>query len=213
MNSGGPVPGTPTQLSVEQEDPDSLVISWQNGSDPISDPIKGHIVMITTTSNPKDGSYLHFSMNTKCDPRCSYKISNLNLKYETDYNIGVIAINNAGPSNVSTYLTFKSMPQITPTPMITETPTEIPNQTPTPTLFGEDIIKNRNNNNNNNNTINNEMEEMIKRAEEVYSFKKDVLNYPDNFIDDIKPSIKTLNDSVLKELQEYRVGIHMNINK
>jgi len=202
------VPGTPTQVSVKQEDASTLTVEWQNGLDPISDPIKGHIVMITTTANPKDGSYLHFSVDTKCDSRCSYKIANLGLKYQTDYNVAVIAVNNSGPSEVSPAMTFKSMPPMTPAPVVTNAPTEAPLATPVPTLFGEDTIKREGNKK----YIDRELEEMVKRAEEVYSIKA-ALNYPNTFIDDIKPSIKTLNDSVLKELQENRIGIHLNIHK
>ena len=50
---------------------------------------------------------------------------------------------------------------------------------------------------------------MIIRADGVYEVNKDTLSYPNISIDDVKQSIYTINDAVKKDLQEYRLNIHL----
>jgi dGTP triphosphohydrolase len=61
--------------------------------------------------------------------------------------------------------------------------------------------------------LDNELQNMIIRADGVYETNKTELAYPDKYLDDIKQSISTINDSVKKDLQEYRLNIHLASQK
>ena len=57
--------------------------------------------------------------------------------------------------------------------------------------------------------LDNELKNMTSRANGIYEVNSTSLNYPDTYIDDIKQSVKTLNDTVKKDLQEYRLNLHL----
>jgi hypothetical protein len=57
--------------------------------------------------------------------------------------------------------------------------------------------------------LDNELQNMVARANGVYEIDSDQLKYPDVFLSDIKQSINTMNDMVKKDLQEYRINVHL----
>ena len=50
---------------------------------------------------------------------------------------------------------------------------------------------------------------MIARADGVFAYNKDTLEYPDNYQTDIKQLLNTFNDDLKAELQEGRINIHL----
>ena len=61
--------------------------------------------------------------------------------------------------------------------------------------------------------LDNELNNMIVRANGVYEVDSDKLSYPDTYLKDVKESVNTLNNMVKKDLQEYRMNIHITANK
>ena len=61
--------------------------------------------------------------------------------------------------------------------------------------------------------LDNELNNMIIRANGVYEVDSDKLSYPDTYLSDIKESINTVNNMVKKDLQEYRMNVHITTTK
>ena len=50
---------------------------------------------------------------------------------------------------------------------------------------------------------------MVLRADGLYDWDNTIWKYPDTYNYDIKQSLNVLNDQVKKDLQEYRVNVHI----
>ena len=61
--------------------------------------------------------------------------------------------------------------------------------------------------------LDSELQNMIIRADGIYEVNKTELAYPDAYLNDVKQSISTMNDTIKKDLQEYRLNIHLASQK
>ena len=200
------IPNKPVITSVDFVD-GLLSIGW-NKPDGLSD-ITGYIIMVKKNNNMDDSLFMNFSSEIDCE-KCTYKIKNLKLDENIEYVVSVMAINKEGtslPSDITKQSIFKTpLPTSSPTQSVLHT-----EQTTMPTIFAEDKIKLAASKKKN--YLDDELQNMIIRADGVYEVNKDTLSYPDISIDDVKQSIHTINDTVKKDLQEYRLNIHlMNSN-
>lgn len=183
----------------------TLNISWNKPES--STEITGYIIMIKKNNAIDNGLFMNFSSNTDCN-ECTYTINNLNLDSNSNYGVSVMAVNTISAGIPSNILNFQT-PEITlpSTPQPTEAIINVPMQTTMPTIFGEDKIKSAEENRKN--YLNDELQNMISRADGIYEINQDNLTYPDISIDDVKQSIHTINDAVKNDLQEYRLNIHL----
>ncbi len=184
------LPSVPTSIDVEQLSDSSLKIKWTRPEDN-QEPIKGYIIMLKNVNDIKKGVFLNFKIDETCINNCEYIIDNISLIPNMDYKIGVIAVNkNGGGPAIETTFKTAPLPTSTPTSSPSPSPSSSTTTTPTPTI----------------NSLDPYIDNMILRADGVYDWKGD---YPDTYENDIKLSLKTLNDEVKKDLQEYRVNVHI----
>jgi hypothetical protein len=196
----------------------------------ITEPITGYIILIKKVDNKDEGIFMKIADVTGC-ATCTYTLSNLNLEDNQKYYCAVLAINKTGVSQPSDPKPFTAVPLQKPTP----TPTETYSPTPTPTYnpltinadsllptvppnqqgiyqmtledrikAGEDARKVY---------LDNELNNMIVRANGIYEVDSDKLSYPDTYLADVRESINTVNNMVKKDLQEYRMNIHIAADK
>lgn len=198
-------PGPPAELKVTVESLDTILLTWVNTYDPSTDPIVGHIIMLTTLDNITDGSFLSFSNKTKCEPICQYRLSNLNLKPDVEYKISVMAKNSSGSSEPSIPLIFKAIPEPTPIPTNQNIISETPNPTP---VFLEDIQTQPSSKQ----ILDKSLEDMVARAEGVFELNNDKLQYADVELS-IKDQLNALNQNLLDDLVSNRINIHLEVKK
>lgn len=204
----GDVPESPVISSVIYEN-NSILLNW---SKPVSEtPITNYLVFIKKKDGTTDGVYLHLISDPKCTTStCTYTINNLNLLPSSEYYVSVIARNENGASLASKEFTFSTSTSITPTTSQSPSPT-IDIITPTPMPLLEDKIRMMENEKKT--YFDNELQNMIIRADGIYEVNKDELSYPDTYLNDVKQSISTINDMVKKDLQEYRLNVHLSSSK
>ncbi len=197
----GPKPQQPVIDSVEHILPNTLKISWKRPISPGDDPINGYLIMIKK-SNDINASYLKLYGNKDCI-NCVYEIKNLNLESEKIYYVSIIAINKAGTSLPADKFEVKTKKR-------SDVPAKVPSQTnsPLPTaVFEEDRIKAAELTRKK--YLEDELHNMISRADGIYEFNKDKLEYPNTFNQKLSDSIKTPNEQMLKDLQEYKLYINI----
>ena len=182
------LPGKPEIRRVEHIEPDSVKISWDKPTTPVGFPITGYMIMLKKSDNTSKGIYLNFKSDQVDCINCEYTITNIPLIAKTYYTIGVLAINSNG-SGLPARAEFqtKNIATIIPTP--SSTPSASSRLS----------------------TLDPYLDNMISRADGIYSFNKGVLEYPDTFEKDAKNSLSTLNEEVIKELQEGRINIHIGM--
>ena len=207
------IPSIPVIQNVKYEN-NSVLVNWDK---PIStDIIINYIIFITKPNENNEGVYLHLVSDPTC-VSCSYTIHNLNLLPNITYSISVMAINKNGPSPPSLPVIFNTSSTLEPTSTPTSTPESTPESTPTytsvptPTLTLEDSIRMMQNERKS--YLDSELQNMIIRADGIYEVDKTELAYPDRYLNDVKQSINTINDTVKKDLQEYRLNIHVASQK
>jgi hypothetical protein len=209
------IPDVPVISSVKYEN-NSILLNWTRPNS--IDPIINYFIFIKKADENTEGVYLHVVSEPNCTS-CTYTINNLNLIHNSDYYVSVMAININGASPASEPFNFKTLvetPTQTPTQTPTDTPTITPTQTPfqstpVPTLTLEDTIRMMQNEKKT--YLDSELKNMIIRADGIYEVNKTELAYPDKYLDDVKQSINTINDVVKKDLQEYRLNIHLSSPK
>lgn len=180
----------------------TLSISWNKPNS--STNMTGYIIMIRKNNALDNGLFMNFSNNTDCD-NCTYTINNLNLDDNSNYGVSVIGINSIGAGQPSDILNFQT-PEIN-TPQPTQPIINVATQSTIPTIFGDAKIKSGEEQRKN--YLNDELQNMISRADGIYEINQDNLTYPNISIDDVKQSIHTINDTVKNDLQEYRLNIHL----
>lgn len=204
------VPTKPVITNVNYQN-NSIIINWTKPTS--TEPIIKYFILIQKTDDTTEAVYLHIVTDSTCTD-CSYTIDNLKLVSNSNYYVSVMAINLNGASQPSLPFNFttSSDTEIT-TPPPTSTPTTTPTYTsvPTPTLTLEDSIRMMQNERKV--YLNNELQNMIVRADGIYEVDKTELAYPDTYLNDVKQSINTINDKVKKDLQEYRLNIHLASQK
>jgi hypothetical protein len=221
------IPDSPVIKSVTYDN--GLRIKW---SKPLnSSNIANYIIFIKNNNNINDNIYLKFTNLSDCI-ECEYYIDNLNLESNKYYYASVIAVDQNGATSNPTDLIQFFIPDTTPSttpsilpsttpsisiPVNTDAPSSVlaSSVTPTPSSqssydntmtledrikMGEDARKIY---------LDNELQNMVARANGIYEINSDQLQYPDVFLSDIKQSINTMNDMVKKDLQEYRVNVHL----
>lgn len=183
----------------------TLNLSWNKPNS--STNMTGYIIMIRKNNAIDNGLFMNFSNNTDCD-NCTYTINNLNLDDNSNYGVSVMGINTIGAGQPSDILNFQT-PEIplASSSQPTQPITNVPTQTTIPIIFGEDKIKSGEEQRKN--YLNDELQNMISRADGIYEINQDNLTYPNISIDDVKQSIHTINDTVKNDLQEYRLNIHL----
>jgi hypothetical protein len=180
----------------------TLNISWNKPNS--STNMTGYVIMIRKNNAVDNGLFMNFSNNTDCD-NCTYTINNLNLDDNSNYGVSVMGVNTIGSGTPSDILNFQT-PEIT-TPQPTQSIINVPTQKTMPTIFGDAKIKSAEEQRKN--YLNDELQNMISRADGIYEINQDNLTYPNISIDDVKQSIHTINDTVKNDLQEYRLNIHL----
>ena len=212
------VPEKPDTVSVNYDNnKNSLLLSWKR---PISlEPITSYLLMIKKLINDNNNIFMNFVSDSDCET-CSYTFQNLKLEPSTIYTTAVIAINKYGASDPSTFYQFTTPPSPTSAPTSAPTPTSTSSSstsssssTPTPTstinqVMGEDLIQSSLRDRQI--YLDNELKNMTVRANGVYELNASTLEYPNTYLDDVKQSIKTINDSVKRDLQEYRLNVHVS---
>ena len=184
------LPSAPASIDVQQLSSSSLKINWSRTVEDLIDPIKGYIIMLKNSNDIKKGVFLNFKVDETCIDNCEYIIDNISLIPDMDYKIGVMAVNKNGGSPVIEK-NFKTNPLPTSTPTSSPSPSSSSSSTtPTPTI----------------NSLDPYIDNMILRADGVYDWKGD---YPDTYENDIKLSLDTMNKELIKDLQEYRVNVHI----
>jgi len=204
-------PESPTSISVVyNSQKNELKLSWTK---PISlESITGYIIMIKNIlQTPQEpGLIMKFYNNADCET-CDYVIKDLDLDAGSTYQVAIMAMNKYGTSAPG----LGNRPFVTPIiPTTPPTPTPTLMETPSPTgastletIMEEDRI--RDGATNRQVYLDQELANMTSRANGIYEVNSSALAYPDNYLDDVKQSIKTLNDSVKKDLQEYRLNVHL----
>ena len=181
------LPGMPTDLVAEHIEPDSVKLKWKSSSQ--VSPITGYMIMLKKSDNQSKGIYLNFKSDAVDCINCEYTITNIPLIAKSYYTVGVLAINNNGaglPARVE-FQTKTNAAIAQPTTSISSSPNSAASST----------------------ALDPYLNNMIARADGIYSFNSGVLEYPDTFEEDAKNSLATLNDEVIKELQEGRINIHI----
>jgi hypothetical protein len=206
------IPSIPVIQNVKYEN-NSILVNWDKPTS--TDSIINYIIFITKPNENNENNenvYLQLVSDPTC-VSCSYTINNLNLLPNTDYSISVMAINKNGPSPAALPVIFNTLstPEPTSTPTSTPEPTPTYTSVPTPTLTLEDSIRMMQNERTS--YLDSDLQNMIIRADGIYEVNKTELAYPDRYLNDIKQSINTINDTVKKDLQEYRLNIHVASQK
>ncbi len=200
----GPKPQQPVIDSVEHILPNTFKISWKRPISPGDDPINGYLIMIKK-SNDINGSYLRLFGDKDCI-NCVYEIKNLNLESEKLYHVSVIAINRAGTSLPANKFEIKTKRKSNePTGVGVIKPLQSGNPLPT-AIFAEDRIKLAEQTRQK--YLEDELHNMVSRAEGVFEWNKDKLEYPNVFNQSLADSIKTPNEQMLKDIQEYKLYIN-----
>jgi hypothetical protein len=203
----GTVPQQPVIDSVEHLLPNTFKISWKRPISPDDDPVIGYLIMIKKSSD-MNGSYLRLYGNKDCI-NCSYEIKNLNLESETLYHVSLMAVNKAGTSIPANKFEIKTKKKSS-TPCISDAVTQAtPGNTnvPGPTaIFEEDRIKLEEANRQK--YLDNELHNMVARADGIFELNKDKLTYPDTLNQSLSDSIKTPNEQMLKDVQEYKLYVN-----
>jgi hypothetical protein len=181
------VPGMPSNLNVSNIQTNSITLSWGLPNTPLQDRIKGYILMIRKLNDTTDAFYVKMYENSTCI-NCNYVFNNIDLDSDTDYVVGVMGFNRAGTGS-PVYKTFHSL-------------TTSNSSTPTPTIKSI----------NSSNVLDRNLNNLISRADGIYDYDNS-LKYPDTYENDIKQSLKTLNDQVKRDLQEYRINVHLAATK
>ena len=156
--------------------------------------------MLKNKTDPKKGFFLNFKIDQTCE-NCEYIINNISLIPDVYYTIGVIAVNNNGGGK-SIETDFRTAPLPSPSPSPSPSSSSSSSSSPSPSSSPVPTSTS--------NPLDLYVDNMISRADGVYAWNKDVLKYPDTYQDDIKQSLKTLNDQVKTDLQEYRINIHLS---
>ncbi len=210
FNSETPEPPSVTTVSY-QPTKNELTLNWTK-PDSI-EPITGYIIMIKNIlqSPQAPGLIMRFYNNSDCET-CNYVIKDLDLDPASTYQVAIMAVNKYGTSEPG----LGNRPFVTPI-IPTAAPTSSPSpiiETPSPTgpstlstIMEEDRIKTAAANRQV--YLDQELANMTSRANGIYEVGSNTLDYPDNYLDDVKQSVKTLNDSVKKDLQEYRLNVHL----
>ncbi len=206
-------PESPTSINVVyNSQKNELRLSW---SKPLSlEAITGYIIMIKNIlQTPQEpGLIMRFYNNADCET-CDYVIKDLDLDAGSTYQVAIMAMNKYGtsvPGLGNRPFVTPIIPTIPPTPTPTKTLIETPSPTGASTLqtiMEEDRI--RDGATNKQVYLDQELANMTSRANGIYEVNSSSLAYPDNYLDDVKQSIKTLNDSVKRDLQEYRLNVHL----
>jgi predicted nucleic acid-binding Zn-ribbon protein len=194
------VPAIPIVTNVTYENK-SIIIKWNKPDS--TEPIINYFIFINKVNSNNESLYMNILSDSTCT-NCSYTINNLNLLDDTDYYVSVMAVNKNGAGIPSLPFNFKTPLPTTPSPT---TPSPTYTSVPTPTLTLEDSIKMMQNEKKT--YLDSELQNMIVRADGIYEVNKKELSYPDTYLNDVKKSINTINDLVKKDLQEYRLNIHM----
>jgi hypothetical protein len=189
------LPGKPEITLVEHIEPDSVKIIWKKPTTPVGFPITGYMIMLKKSDNSSKGVYLNFKTDNVDCVNCEYTITNIPLISKTYYTIGVLAINSNGSG-----LPGKSEFQTKNTTTIMPTPSSPPSSSSSSVSSLSASS-----------SLDPYLDNMISRADGIYSFNKGVLEYPDTFEKDAKDSVSTLNEEVIKELQEGRINIHIGM--
>jgi len=197
----GPKPQQPVIDSAEHILPNTLKISWKRPISPGDDPINGYLIMIKK-SNDINSSYLKLYGNKDCI-NCDYEIKNLNLESEKIYYVSIIAINKAGTSLPANKFEVKTKRKTGEASGVVASPTNSPLPT---AVFEEDRIKAAEVTRKK--YLEDELHNMISRADGVYEVNKDKLAYPNTFNQSLVDSIKTPNEQMLKDIQEYKLFIN-----
>ena len=200
--------GKPLNVKVEIIDIKTLNIMWDK---PLAlrtaEPITGYVIMIARRGDMENGVYLRFSNDTDCF-ECTYRIENINLEYNTLYELSVMAVSGKGGSGIpSDRIEFKTPED----PNLELNSNTQPTNQPVNMLTGEELISQAESEKRT--YLDKELNNMVARAEGIYEIDKTQLEYPDNYIDDVKQSISTINDHVMKDLQEYRLNLHLATKK
>ena len=199
----GVKPQQPVIDSVEHILPNTLKISWKRPISPSEYPINGYLIMIKK-ANDVNGSYLKLYGNKDCID-CVYEIKNLNLDSEQLYHVSLIAINKAGTSLPANKYEIKTKKKSSNSN--TSVVNSGNNNTPAPTaIFEEDRIKLAETTRKK--YLEDELHNMVSRAEGVFEWNKDKLEYPDTFSQSLQDSIKTPNEQMLKDIQEYKLYVN-----
>jgi hypothetical protein len=200
------LPAAPSNLRIDESTRTNnlIKIKWGSPQSPQNDPIKGYLIMLKKVSDTLgNGMYINFKLNgLSCINKCNYILNNLNLAPNTNYILGIMAFNNQG-TGPTTSINFISKPlPVTPSvenntvassSTLTTPPSSTQNITTKPTY----------------NKVDQYLNNMISRAEGVYEWENNDWKYPDTYQYDFKQSLKTLNDQVKKDLQEYRINVHI----
>ena len=192
------VPAIPIVTFVTYEN-NSIIIKWNKPAS--TEPIINYFIFINKLNSNNESLYMNILSDTTCTS-CSYTINNLNLVDNTDYYVSVMAVSKNGAGIPSLPFNFK-----TPSPSPSPSPSPTYTSVPTPTLTLEDSIRMMQNEKKS--YLDSELQNMIVRADGIYEVNKKELSYPDTYLNDVKKSINTINDVVKKDLQEYRLNIHM----
>jgi len=182
----------------------TLILKWNKPNS--LEIITGYIIMIKKATDTGVGVFMKFYNETDCEA-CQYNITDLELEDQTIYNVAVMAINKYGTSEPSDPKAFVTPIAPTPTPQpILEIPSPTGPST-IKTILGEDGIEESLRNKKI--YLDQELKNMTSRANGIYEINSNSLEYPNTYIDEIKQSVKTLNDSVKNDLQEYRLNVHL----
>ncbi len=202
----GDIPEAPVISSATYQN-NSILLNW---SKPVStSPITNYILLIKKKDDTVEGVYLHLISDPNCTTStCTYTINNLNLLPGSEYYVSVIARNENGASPASAEFSFNTP---TPTPTPSTSPPITPPPTPTPTPSLEDMIRMMQAEKKT--YFDTELQNMTIRADGIYEVNKNELAYPDTYLNDVKQSISTINDMVKKDLQEYRLNVHLASSK
>ena len=172
------VPGKPEIKSIKHTAPQSIEIIWSKPVEIPNNPITGYIIMLKKSDNSSNGIYINFDVNVNCVQDCKYTITNVPLIADTYYTVGVMAVNKNG-AGIPTEREVKTKTTATIT-----NPSPTSTSTPTPTSKS-DLAK-----------LDPYLENMIARADGVFAYNKDTLEYPDNYQTDIKQLLNTFNDDL-----------------
>ncbi len=192
-------PNIVTDLVIEESTKTNnlVTVRWVSPGNPISPPnpnedtsIKGYIIMLKkTSSGPEKGVYMRFyadSAAQNCN-NCEYTLTNLSLESDTSYTIQVMPFNRFGSGPIASK-TFQSVP----TPSSSPSPSPSSSPTPLPPSTMDEYINN-----------------MVLRADGLYDWDNTPFKYPDTYNYDVKQSLNVLNDQLKKDLQEYRINVHL----
>jgi hypothetical protein len=174
----------------------SITVRWKSPGNPVSPPkpnedtsIKGYIIMLKKTAlGLEKAVYMKFYIDSEAQNcnNCEYTLTGLSLESDTNYTIQVMPFNNFGSGPIASR-TFQSVPSPSSSP---SPPTSSPTQSQPNTL--DEYVNN-----------------MVLRADGLYDWDNTPFKYPDTYNYDVKQSLNVLNDQLKKDLQSYRINVHL----